>query len=230
MITNQRARLVLGLVLGLSLSTSCAVPASGRSQGEPVENPGEPTAYRILGDRSFLTGYDPINSDGTVNVVVEIPAGTTARWEVTASGMLEWERDGALPRYVDYLAYPGNYGMVPRTWRSAPRDGEPLDVLILGTTIERGRVARTRIVGVLELVEDGLRDDKLIGVNDGTAFADVHDIDELERLFPGVRTIVETWFTNHLGPGRVARAGWGNAERAMALLEASLRDFEARNR
>ena len=48
--------------------------------------------------------------------MVEIPAGSNDKWEVDkTSGALYWEQEDGKPRVVQYLAYPGNYGMIPRT-------------------------------------------------------------------------------------------------------------------
>ena len=67
-------------------------------------------------------------NQGLIHFVVEIPAGTNAKWEVDkATGGLHWEQKDGRPRVVQYLAYPGNYGMIPST--SLPYeiggDGEP---------------------------------------------------------------------------------------------------------
>ena len=68
-----------------------------------------PDSFTLIGEKSFLSGYAPLNSDGSINVVVEIPTGTSARWEVAKpSGELKWEFKSNEPRRVKYLGYPGN--------------------------------------------------------------------------------------------------------------------------
>ena len=94
----------------------------------------------VTGPRHLVRDLEPRGADGTVNVVVEIPSGTVAKWEVDKDdGSLRWEFEQGRPRVVDYLAYPGNYGMVPRTLlpEELGGDGDPLDVLILGQAVER---------------------------------------------------------------------------------------------
>ena len=72
--------------------------------------------YTIRGNNSYLTGYVPVNQSGDINVVVEIPTGSTEKWEVTKpDGELKWEFKDGKPRIVKYLGYPGNYGMIPQT-------------------------------------------------------------------------------------------------------------------
>ncbi len=62
--------------------------------------------YRLSSGLNYLKGIEPINSDGTVNVVVEIPAGTNQKWEVSKkTGDIEWEFKKGKPRIVEYLSY-----------------------------------------------------------------------------------------------------------------------------
>src|SRR5512135_1342084 len=95
---------VLALVLGAATGFSAAAQTL------------MPQVSVLKGDRSFMTGYDPVNVDGTVNVVIEIPAGTTAKYMVDLkSGNIELEQKNGAPRYVQYLGYPCNYGNIPRS-------------------------------------------------------------------------------------------------------------------
>ena len=70
----------------------------------------------MVSDKNLLTDHKPVDDNGDINVVVEIPTGTTAKWEVVKpSGELNWKFSNGKPRRIKYLGYPGNYGMVPRT-------------------------------------------------------------------------------------------------------------------
>lgn len=210
--------IALALALGLSLvASSCASSASD-------------DAYTLVGERSFLTGFPARNDDGTINVVVEIPAGTNAKWEVDkADGVLRWELEQGQPRVVAYLGYPGNYGMVPRTLLPAEAggDGDPLDVLVIGAPAARGDVVRCRVIGVLALLDGGETDDKLLAVAEGNALSDVRDMDELDARFPGVSGIVETWFVSYKGPGELTSRGWGGPAAATEILDTAVRAWEA---
>ena len=111
--------------------------------------------YTIIGDKNFLTDFTPFNTDGSINVVVEIPTGTIAKWEVTKpDGVLKWEFKNGKPRKVNYLGYPGNYGMIPRTLiaKDDGGDGDALDVIVLGEAMPRGTVVKARVIGVLKLL------------------------------------------------------------------------------
>jgi inorganic pyrophosphatase len=189
--------------------------------------PGSPNAAK-----SFVDGYPTFvpamngsadtHSDTLFNFVAEIPAGTNAKWEVDkATGTLHWEQKNGRPRVVQYLAYPGNYGMIPST--SLPYevggDGDPLDVLLLGPAVERGSVVPARPIGVLRLLDDGERDDKILAVQTQGPLSDVRDLVSLDANYAGALTIIETWFTNYKGPGRLISKGYGDAAEALSVVK-----------
>lgn len=217
MLTRSRpARLGL---LGLALATSAAGAAWGADALLAADD------SVLFGPKNFLTGYSPTSSEGRIHVVVEIPAGTTSKWEVDErDGAIRWEMKSGAPRVVRYLGYPGNYGMVPRTLlpKEAGGDGDPLDVIVLGPALERGAVASARVIGVLKLLDGGEQDDKLIAVLDGTPLAEARDIAQLDARFPGVTTIVETWFVNYKGPGEIESQGYASVAEARAALETAI--------
>ncbi len=108
-LTNRGAALcVLGLALGFSACDRPETAAAGYDSQAPVlVHPG---------DTHFIADFPARSESGAVNVVIEIPAGTDAKWEVTKpDGTLAWQIKDGKPRVVQYLGYPGNYGMVPRT-------------------------------------------------------------------------------------------------------------------
>lgn len=199
---------VLVMAVGV-VSLGCSVPLS-RSTG-------------------YLDGYPAFVDHHLVNAVVEIPAGTNDKWEVEkTSGGLHWEKKDGKPRVVQYLGYPANYGMIPRT--SLPEtlggDGDPLDVVVLGPAADRGSVVRARPIGVLRLLDDGERDDKIIAVPLEGPLSDAVDLDSLDSRYPGIRQILETWFTHYKGPGRITSDGFGNVADAMAVVQEASTHFE----
>jgi inorganic pyrophosphatase len=184
----------------------------------------------IKGEKNFLTGYPTVTSDGRVNVVVEIPAGTDAKWEVSKSeGLLQWEIRNGRPRVVQYLPYPGNYGMVPRTLlpKEAGGDGDPLDVLVLGHWERRGTVMPVKLIGVLKLLDNGEQDDKLLAVPAVGPLSQVKNLKELDASHPGVTQIIETWFTNYKGPGKMKSLGFADPESAQQILDTSIKAYQA---
>ena len=181
----------------------------------------------VAGRQHFLRGY-PARDGDAVNAVIEIPSGTTAKFEVDERGRLVWQhdREHGARREVDYLPFPVNYGMVPRTLGG---DGDALDIVVLGRGIERAHVAKTRIIGVLEMGDADERDDKLIAVPIETelenGFSRLHDLDELDDHYPAAREILELWFENYWGAGNTHIIGWGDATEAEAILDDAERAF-----
>jgi inorganic pyrophosphatase len=187
------------------------------------------TIAPIHGQPNFLTGHPATNPDGTVNAVIEIPAGTTAKWEVKPpGGRMEWDIEDGKPRIVDYLGYPANYGMVPRTVLSEAigGDGDPLDVVVLGDAVPRGAVVPVKVIALIKLVDSGELDNKLIAVRADTPLYDVDDLSELESSYDGITDILQTWFLNYKGPGRMESQGFENAAAAKALLAEAVRAYE----
>ncbi len=121
-----------------------------------------------------------------VNVVVEIPRGQTNKYEYDAD--LQVFRLSR-PLYSSVL-YPGDYGFVPRT---LSEDGDPLDALILVDNPSfPGCLVEMRPIGVLDMVDKGERDEKILGVSaQSPAFRGVreragvppHLLREIEHFF-----------------------------------------------
>ncbi len=183
----------------------------------------------LPGDKNFLTDFTAEAGGGFVHAVVEIPSGTNAKWEVDKKdGKLRWELEDGQPRVVEYLSYPANYGMIPRTLLAAEMggDGDPLDVLVLGPALKRGAVVRVRLLGLLSTEDDGEKDDKLLAVAADSPFAAIRSIEELDEHFAGVTTILETWFSNYKGPGRIRTRGYQGADAALALVRSAAMSFD----
>jgi inorganic pyrophosphatase len=185
--------------------------------------------HKLTGSKNFLTDFPYLNADGTINVVVEIPTGTTEKWEVEKKdGSLIWEFKNGKPRIVDYLGYPGNYGMVPQTVlaKELGGDGDPLDVVLIGPAVPRGSVVKAKVIGVFRMIDAKELDDKIIAVSAGTPFFELNSVAELNKKYNGVTQIIETWFLNYKGPGAVEAKGFGDKEEAMTVLKAAAASFK----
>lgn len=222
-------RIVVQSCLALALSWTVLAPTPVFAEGMVTDH-----VSVLRGEKHYLTGYDPINLDGTYNVVIEIPAGTTAKYETNnQTGMLELEQKGGAPRYVQYLGYPVNYGAIPRSvmLKSKGGDGDSVDVLVLGQAVPRGSVVRGRPIGVLSLIDSGEVDDKAVVVMENSPFAKIKSIAELEAKFPGVTTIIQTWFTSYKGYGKdgklmLSSTGFKDRAAAIKLIGDAILDYE----
>ncbi len=185
--------------------------------------------YTLIGKKHFLKDYPPVDSSGNINVVVEIPTGTNEKWEVDKTeGNLKWEKKAGKPRIVSYLGYPGNYGMIPRTLspKKLGGDGDPLDVIIIGSAVPRGSIVNVRPIGVLKLLDDGEQDDKIIAVSVNSELRKVLSIEELNQNFKGITEILQIWFSNYKGPGRMQSKGIDSVSEAQAVIRAAIKAYE----
>jgi inorganic pyrophosphatase len=95
----------------------------------------------------------------TFNVVIEIPFGSSNKYELDKkSGLLRLDR-------VLYSAvyYPANYGFIPQT---LAEDGDPLDVLVLGAgPVVPLTIVVARAIGLMTMSDEEELDHKIIAVH-----------------------------------------------------------------
>ena len=73
---------------------------------------------------SYIDDIEPISISGNINAVIEIPSGTNDKFEVSKeTGQIVQDIEDGLPRKIKYIAYPANYGMIPKTLLSPGPDG-----------------------------------------------------------------------------------------------------------
>ncbi|MFK7832221.1 MAG: inorganic diphosphatase [Winogradskyella sp.] len=174
----------------------------------------------------LVEDFEPLLANGNINVVIEIPTGTNEKFEVEkTTGTLQLETlENGQPRRINYLPYPFNYGMVPRTLlpKKLGGDGDPLDVFVLGKPIEKGTVIECKLIGVLKLLDRGEQDDKLIAVSEGSIFYHINDLKTLDEEFPGVLDISKIWFINYKGKGKMQFKGFGDTSVSDHILKTSI--------
>lgn len=116
----------------------------------------------------------PPDSEGVIDVFVEIPAGTRNKYE--------WDPDlGAMRldrRLFSAMVYPADYGFVPET---LGEDGDELDALvILDEPTFPGCVVRARVVGVFHMTDDKGPDAKLLCVlADDSRNGHIEDLEDI---------------------------------------------------
>lgn len=127
-----------------------------------------------------------------INVIVEINKGSKNKYELDKeTGLIMLDR-------VMYTSqdYPFDYGFVPQThWH----DGDPLDVVLLTThPLVPGLLLTARPVGVLDMIDDGESDAKILAVpvkdprfNEIKDLSDVnpHTIEEIRHFFETYKQI-----------------------------------------
>ena len=181
---------------------------------------------------NLLSDLSPVDKEGNINAVIEIPSGTTEKWELNKSnGKIERDSINGKPRTIHYLGYPGNYGMIPKTLLSKEKGGDddPLDILVIGGPVKKGSILKCKIIGVLFLLDRGEQDDKLIAVSIDSPLFETNEISELDSNYNKVSEIIELWFTNYKGPNKMVSKGYGNKTEALEILESAIEEYKADN-
>jgi len=113
-----------------------------------------------------------------MNVIIEIPKFSKNKYEIDKeTGMI------ALDRVMHSAQdYPFDYGFVPQTLFD---DGDALDVVLVTTyPLAPGILVKARPVAIMEMVDGGERDDKVVAVPvDDPRFENVRDIGDLNPHF-----------------------------------------------
>lgn len=154
-----------------------------------------------------------------INVVVEIPEKSRNKYEYDKALDI-FRLDRALHSPIHY---PGDYGFVPQT---LARDDDPLDVLIL--TIEptfSGCLVVARPIGILNMIDDGKQDDKVLAVPVGEpSFDGIHNY---TQIFPHlIRKISHFFETYKLLEGKqTSVGGWEDAAAARRIVTESHERF-----
>jgi inorganic pyrophosphatase len=159
--------------------------------------------------------------NGLVNTVVEIPEGSILK--------IEWDRKRAafmLDR-VEPSIYkkPCNYGFIPQT---LDEDGDELDTLVVcQEPIPTGVWLEAKIIGVMNFVDDGDNDHKIVLVpSDDRNTGD--SINSLEDLGTRWQEMVKEHFTHYKDlkkPGSTNVTGWGDKEAAKQIIRESIERY-----
>lgn len=200
-------------------SLTCQNVAKGLT---PFSNPKTNT-FILKSPKNFIHDFKAQPNPQTVNVVIEIPAGCNDKWEVYEDGNLHWDTKKGKLRFVGFLPYVGNYGMVPRTLAG---DGDPLDVIILGPAIPRGTVAKAVVVGVIKAYDKKGRDDKLLAVHvDSSPRNPFRGAKKLTDIPAAAIEITHHWFKHYKTKVDWVVEGVGNEVEAQNILRTSIEAF-----
>lgn len=164
----------------------------------------------------ILTPGDVDN--GVVNVVVEIPAGSSHK--------IEWNRDLAVMQLdrvePQIFAKPTNYGFIPQT---LDEDGDELDALIVtNEPLPTGVFLEAKIIGVMRFVDGGEVDDKVIvvPVDDRHTGNAITSLDDLPQQLIAQ---IEHHFTHYKDlkkPGSTVVNGFGDTSEAIKIVHESI--------
>ena len=200
----RKSLLALGIAIGLAAPCSFAAPS--------IVHP--------------FHAAQAENAPNDVHMAVEIPAGSITKYEINEEGLVFVDRFQSMP-----VAYPANYGSLPRTLGG---DNDPLDALVLTReALHPGVLIKFRPVAVLRMIDGGEADEKIIGVPSSDVdptYDKILDVDDLPLI---ERQRIEAFFRvyKQLPEGRkkVELNGYGNAAEARQLIEEALERFQTQN-
>ena len=196
-----------------------------KSQSFSLEN-------KIIGEKNFFHEYNSFNDDGTINVIVEIPAGDNNKWELwKKDGSIRWEFQNNSFRKIHYLPYISNYGFVPQTLFSKEigGDGDPVDVILLGEREKRGSIIKGKILGLINMEDEGSLDSKIVAVNQNSFVFNssiINNFDDLNQNYPGALEIIEIWFQNYKLNNNILINGYGSVNDAKNLINKSVEPYK----
>ncbi len=157
-----------------------------------------------------------------MNVIIEIPKFSKNKYEIDKeTGII------ALDRVMHSAQdYPFDYGFVPQTLFD---DGDALDVVLLTTyPLFPGILVKARPVAIMEMVDGGERDDKVIAVPvDDPRFDDMKDVTDLNKHF--IKETIHFFETYKKVQNKEVKLGsWLGAKEAKAAFARSREMYEAK--
>jgi inorganic pyrophosphatase len=157
-----------------------------------------------------------------VNAVIEIPSGEVNKYEYDKKlDIFKLDRNLHSP-----VHYPGDYGFIPQT---LSLDGDPLDVLVLvDAPTFTGCMVAVRPIGMLEMVDQGKEDEKILGVaSNNPRYAEVKNYSEMwSHLLLEISHFFATY--KDLEGKRAIMKGWHDVSVAhRTILESHERYLEA---
>jgi inorganic pyrophosphatase len=150
---------------------------------------------------------------GLINVLIEIPAGSKNKYEFDKD-MNAFALDRVL---YSSVVYPYDYGFVPNTLAD---DGDPLDGMVLmDQPTFPGCVIAARPIGMLEMIDGGDRDEKILAVPDkDPRYAAIKSLQDIAQH--RLDEIVEFFQTyKNLEKKAVEILGWKDVDAVLPLVE-----------
>ena len=162
-----------------------------------------------------------LDSHNHLDCIIEIPMGCKVKYELDKnSGLIKVDRI-----LYSSVHYPCNYGFFPQTYCD---DGDPLDVLVIGQLpVVPLAIMRVRAIGVIRMLDQGKRDDKIISVHiDDPEYNYIHSFNEL----PEHRTLeIRNFFEQYkkLENKEVKVSSVGNEKDAADVIKDSINLYQS---
>lgn len=163
----------------------------------------------------------PAGTPEVMNVIIEIPKFSKNKYEIDKeTGLIALDR-------VMHTAqdYPFDYGYVPQTLCD---DGDALDVVLVTTyPLFPGILVKARPIGIMEMIDNGEGDDKIIAVPvEDPRFDHIKDVSDLYPHF--IKETAHFFETYKKVQNKTVSIGeWHDAEAAKAAFVKSREAYEA---
>lgn len=155
-----------------------------------------------------------------VEAIIEIPFRSRNKFEVDhLTGKIKLDRV-----LYSAMGYPAEYGFLENT---LALDGDPLDILVIGTEpTYPGCIVPARVVGYLMVIDNGHEDYKLISVVDCDPRYD--GVNELKDLSPFILDEIKNFFENYktLQQIEVKVGDYHNKEEALELIDSCKKRYK----
>ncbi len=155
-----------------------------------------------------------------INVIIEIPMNSRCKYELDQkSGVIKLDR--IIPSAV---SYPANYGFIPQTLAN---DGDPLDVLLISSSpFFPGILVKAKPIGVMIMVDSGIKDEKIICVPLGDP--DYKNDRSIKDLSTYKKTVIEEFFRvyKNLEGKKVKVRGMKSKKTALKLIHNSSNNYK----
>ena len=174
--------------------------------------------------KNFMPNYLELpvgkNAPELVNAVIEIPFEGINKYEYDKNlHVFRLDRNLFSP-----VHYPGDYGFIPST---LAEDGDPLDVLVLVDSPSfTGCVLEVRPIGVLDMIDQGQPDEKILAVGHGNPRYE--DVANYSQIYPHILKEIKHFFSIYkdLEGKRVEVRGWKDAAAAREIIGKSQKAFD----
>ncbi len=158
------------------------------------------------------------NVPNEINVIIEVPKGSHNKYEIDKeTGLIALDR----ANYSD-AAFPYDYGFAPKTlWD----DGDALDVIVMTTwPLNPGIMVAVRPVGVIEMIDTGESDFKIVAVpTNDKRWDDVQDVADLNKhTLKEIQHFLETYKALKGKPAPVEINGIKGKAEAMEAVKRSV--------
>lgn len=157
---------------------------------------------------------------GSIRAVIEIPTGSSDKREHdAATGTFPVDLRDGVPRLIRFLPYPANYGYIEHTLMDEARggDGDALDVFVLCAALPTGTILEIEPIGIIALIDDGERDDKVIALPVDRSLLTM-DADDQHELPEGAVEILRLWLTHYDPMDRARVLHVGGRDEAMEAI------------